>query len=71
MKYNLLSANMLILTFDVILSFVYKKESSWPPPPMNGRIGATVEYLISVVNLNVDIDSWGVFVSFMIGAWEV
>lgn len=38
---------------------------------MNGRIGATVEYLISVVNLNVDIDAWGVFISFMIGAWEV
>ena len=51
-------------------AFVYKKESSWPPPPLNGRIGATAEFQVSDVELTCDLDAWGIFVSFCIGAWD-
>lgn len=52
------------------ICFAYKKESNWPPPPIDKGVSNKTEMCISATEITVDMENCANVISFFVGSWD-
>lgn len=52
------------------VSFVYRRETDFPPPPISKRIASRLDVMVGNIELIGNLDAWYWYLSFIVESWD-